>query len=198
MADAVSKAVASAAEYNRVTANIRDLDSRSTATDATVTAVSARVKTLEDSNPVAAAPGVSLRIASNKTIAAAATYTVPFDSALFNTDSMWSSATPTTITVKTAGRYSITCNATTDGLSGTSIADGQDRFLLLLVNGTQIAVGGGKVPGSGHGWTTNVPAQVQLAVGDVVTVQIQNLSSTTATMFGTGIGVRLQMSRTSA
>jgi hypothetical protein len=102
-----------------------------------------------------------------------------FDSVLYDTDVMWNPASPTVLTIKTAGRYLVVGNLLLNPNSG-----GTTRYMSIVLNGNDIA--------NQQGLLTDYPrmscsAVVNLVPGDQISLSVfQDSGTTLPTYSGNG------------
>lgn len=112
-------------------------------------------------------------------IASGAFTTISFDSILFDTDGMWNPATPTYLTIKTAGKYLLVGN-----FLFTPAAGGNTRFASVIVNGAEVTDQQGAITEYSR---MSFCAIVDLAVGDRVSLgAYQDSGSTIPSYPGNG------------
>lgn len=140
------------------------------------------------SSPPAVWPGIgiqsgpSARVWNNAATAVnmAATVTIPFTTLRWDTDSMWSSGSPTRLTVRTPGKYRIGACVHMTGWAGqTGFFD-----LGIKVNGTPIGTQSRvPVPSGTNGTSLWADQDWDLQVGDYVEVQVTNNANANTTTY---------------
>jgi hypothetical protein len=100
-----------------------------------------------------------------------------FDVEDVDNDTMYTSGTPTTVTIKTAGRYSVH-GSVVWALNATA-----ERVLALFLNGTEIV--GGSTPGSSaNAIRQNLSEERVFAVSDAVTLRAYQNSGSSVNLVG--------------
>lgn len=111
--------------------------------------------------------GAKVHRTGNKAIGASATVTIDFDVVDVDAESMWDAATPTRLTIKTAGFY-----MGVGGLEFSADATGTQRLAHIVLNGTTDIGRNSRGPRDGsHAVDVQVTFLRYLSVGDFVELQ---------------------------
>lgn len=129
-------------------------------------------------------PCVIAKTTVSRTLTTSVDALTTFDTALVNTDNMWTASVPTQITIQHAGIYWVFAQARWPTIGAPTLTTGVSCS--ILVNGTSVtnAIATQLIPflNTGSGPTTTAGAIVNLAVGATVYLDIWHSAGATVNM----------------